>query len=305
MENIQKSTPSEFEIDLSYLVKVLVQKKIHIFVITTLFILGGVITALLLPNKYTAYTIISPRSSEPTSGLSQFTARLGQLASSVGVDGFSSNSINSVIAIETLKSRKFLIEFVDMHNLAPILLATKGWDEGNQEWIYDSSIFNADKGAWNSEEAFVPTSHKKYAAFNKLLDISKHKDTGFYEISITTESPTTSHLWLTQLIDEINEYMRKRTLLESKKSIEYLTDQIEKSKLTEVKSLFYALLEREIQNQMLANAKQSYVFTVIDPSVVPEQKSSPNRLIIVLGATLAGLLAGVLFAAISHSRRSN
>lgn len=303
MENTRAPELEEFEIDLSQLAKILIQRKKQIILTTLVFFLGGIVIALAIPNKYTAYTIISPRSNESASSLSQFTARLGQLASSAGMESFTSSSANSAVAIEILRSRVFLTEFVDIHNLVPPLFATKGWDDDAQQWIYDSSVFDSEKGSWKPEATPLPTNHQKYSAMKNILEVVKQKDTGFYEIRLTTASPTASHEWLTQLVDDINEHMRKRTLTESKKSIEYLTRQINEARLTEIRSLFYALLEREIQNQMLANAKQSYVFTVIDPSVIPEKKSSPNRMLIIFGAAFIGLLIGLIYAALSHPKK--
>ena len=45
---------------------------------------------------------------------------------------------------------------------------------------------------------------------------------------------------------------------------------------------------------MLANAQQEYVFKTIDPAVIPEEKVSPNRSLIIVLATLMGGITGAL-----------
>jgi LPS O-antigen subunit length determinant protein (WzzB/FepE family) len=51
---------------------------------------------------------------------------------------------------------------------------------------------------------------------------------------------------------------------------------------------------------MLAKVRQEYAFKTIDPAVVPEEKSEPNRaLICVLGTLLGGMLA-VLWVLVAH-----
>jgi uncharacterized protein involved in exopolysaccharide biosynthesis len=50
---------------------------------------------------------------------------------------------------------------------------------------------------------------------------------------------------------------------------------------------------------MLANVRAEYAFTVIDPAVAPEVRVSPQRVVIVFGCTLIGLLVG---AAVAYAR---
>ena len=56
---------------------------------------------------------------------------------------------------------------------------------------------------------------------------------------------------------------------------------------------------------MLADVREEYALEVIDPAVVPETKSAPDRaLICILGALLGGILS-VLFVLLKHYASSN
>ncbi len=44
---------------------------------------------------------------------------------------------------------------------------------------------------------------------------------------------------------------------------------------------------------MLAEVQEEFVFKVVDPAVVPEQKNSPKRALICVLSTLFGVLLGI------------
>ena len=99
--------------------------------------------------------------------------------------------------------------------------------------------------------------------------------------------------------------MREDALLESQQSIDYLTEQLNKTSLVEMRSVFFNLIEEQTQQVMLADVREEYALETIDPAVVPELKSAPGRaLICILGTLLGGMLA-VLFVLLKHYASSN
>ena len=80
---------------------------------------------------------------------------------------------------------------------------------------------------------------------------------------------------------------REMTILESKKSRKFLEDQVKKISYADLKNIFFVLIQSEIKKEMLAEVKNEYVFKTIDPAFSPEIKSSPNRKLICITATLS------------------
>jgi LPS O-antigen subunit length determinant protein (WzzB/FepE family) len=61
--------------------------------------------------------------------------------------------------------------------------------------------------------------------------------------------------------------------------------------------VFYDLIESQTRVSMLADVRDEYVFQIVDPAMVPDQRIAPRRsLIAVLGTMLGAMLAlvGVL-----------
>ena len=83
-----------------------------------------------------------------------------------------------------------------------------------------------------------------------------------------------------------------------KKADRLSEQELAKTTLQDMRSVLYNLLETEKQKAMLANVNKDFALKVIDPAVVPEFPSKPNRkLIVFLGVVIGGLLgvAAVFF----------
>jgi hypothetical protein len=56
----------------------------------------------------------------------------------------------------------------------------------------------------------------------------------------------------------------------------------------------FDILARQFELAKLDEAKQGALIQVVDPAVIPDKRSFPRRTLIVIGATAAGLLFGIL-----------
>ncbi len=92
------------------------------------------------------------------------------------------------------------------------------------------------------------------------------------------------------LVEDINLKLKARDVAEAERSIRYLTAQLEKTPVADMQSIFYELIEEQTKTVMFAEVRDEYVFKTIDPAVVPEIKSKPNKpLICIFGVILGGV----------------
>jgi hypothetical protein len=94
-------------------------------------------------------------------------------------------------------------------------------------------------------------------------------------VAIDWTDPATAAQWANGFVALANELLRTRALVESKRNIAYLNDQISKTDVVELRRVLYGLIESETKTLMLANGRPEYAFRVVDPAVPPELKTRP------------------------------
>ena len=200
--------------------------------------------------------------------MSSLANQLGGIASLVGFN-LGNAGASGVQADELLKSRRLAEEFVVRFKLLPVL-------------IQDSDP--------------PPTL---WRAVNKFRDgvvtIREDKRAGLTVVSVSWTDPKVAARWANDYVALANEMMRTRAISESKASIEYLNEQIQKTNVVEQQRVIYNLIEHETNSLMLANVRTEYALAVVDPAVAPELKYAPKRaLMVILGTAIGGTLALLL-----------
>src|SRR5207253_2013461 len=93
-----------------------------------------------------------------------------------------------------------------------------------------------------------------------------------------------------------NELIRTRALEESRRSIAYLSAQLERTTDVNMRNVMFNIIESETKRLMLANGRMEYAFQVIDPAIAPEVRARPRRVLLAWIGLGLGLLAGVTTA---------
>jgi len=294
----------EDEIDLLALWNVVWQGKWIIIGITFVFALASVFYALSLPNIYRAQALLAPSEESQGGGLSALAGQFGGLASLAGVDLGGGSTDKSVIAIELMKSRRFVNGFIHKHGLLVPLVAAKGWDRNADRLILDSEIFEEGSGKWvrdvSPPKTAKPSDWEAYKYFREIFVVSQDKKTGLVTVSVEHFSPVTAQQWVSLLVSEINMFMRSREITEAEKSIEFLTQELKSTSVADMRTVFSQLIEEQTKKVMLASVRQEYTFTTIDPAVKPEEKDSPKRSLIVLLALILGGIVGLITVFVRH-----
>lgn len=283
------------EIDFRQLFSTLWTGKWLILAMTIVFAAGGVAYALSKPNVYQASVLLAPAHEE--GGVGGISGQLGGLASLAGLNIGSAGSNQTVIAMEVLRSRAFLADFIERHNLAVPLMAVEGWNLEKGEWLYNRGVYNSETNQWVPDESGKsqrPTDWDLVKRFKENhLSVSENNENGMVTISVRSLSPPAAKQWAQWLVEDINEHMRRQDVTEAEARITYLEDKLTDTNIAGMQQVFYQLIESETRTVMLANAQQEYVFKTIDPAVVPQEKSEPKRALIAIVAIMLGGMLGV------------
>ncbi|OHY54788.1 lipopolysaccharide biosynthesis protein [Shewanella algae] len=294
------------EIDLRELFSVIWQGKWLIAGVTLVFAVASVVIALMLPNIYKSEVLLAPASEEQgAGGLAGLASQFGGLASMAGINlGGKGGTDKTQLAIEVLKSRQFIGDFIEKHQILPELMAVDKWHMADNSLSFDPEMYNQQSKTWvrevNPPFQPKPSLQEAHKAFSKILVVNKDKESGMVKISIEHQSPFIAKQWVDWLVADINLTMKERDVAEANRSTDFLNKQIELTNVADIRAILYKLVEEQAKTIMFAEVRDEYVFKTIDPAFVPEEKAKPKRaLICVLGTMLGGMLA-VMIVLIRH-----
>ena len=265
------------ELSLIELWKVFVEYKILIIIFIILTSLGSIYYALSLPTFYKAEVLMFPvnqgKFSSNSAGVSVVESIVGSGVAGVEVER----------AFVRLKTHNFLISFINGQGLKPFLFPDQ-WDKKNKIWV--------------NEE---PNDREAVQFFSNMVETySRHGNrnpSGLTSISVRWKNPTDldkiSEV-ANNLAKNINEKEKGRILLESKKSLDFLKKELEKTDVLYLKKIIYNLIEKQITTSMLAKIKKETIFEIIDPAFSPKKPESKMTIIIIFFGVLAGLIFSIL-----------
>ena len=308
--NIQNDTQYDDEIDLRELFGALWAGSRKIIAITAVFAFVSVIYALSVSNQYKATVLLAPAQSD-SSDLSGALGQLGGLASLAGVDIGGGDSSEAQMAQEIMKSWSFIDVFIAENNISVEVYAAEGWSRGSNELQIDDDIYDAETKTWlvendNTGEVGPPSSWVLFEAFSERLVVSENKKSGMVSVSIEYYSPQIAKQWLDMYVAAINAHMQQRQMEKVTNNINYLQAQIENTSIAEMREVFYTIIAEQTKNKMLAEASPEYAFGAVSPSMVPEEKSQPERAFIcIIGTLLGGILSVLLVLVMHYARKSD
>ena len=199
---------SDDEIDLKELFMVLWSGKWLISAVTGAAAVISVVVALSLPNIYTASALLAPAESEG-GGLSGLMAQYGGLASLAGVSlpGGGEGS-RAQLGMQLMKSRSFIGDFVERHDILPELMAVGSWNQDSGEIVFDPDDYDADTKTWVRDVDLPkrpqPSLLEAHEEFMDILGVSEDKQTGYVTISVEHHSPIVAAQWVNWLVEDIN-----------------------------------------------------------------------------------------------------
>lgn len=250
----------------------------RLLIIGCTFIGGGVavVLALLATPVFRAQVTVTEVHDAGMSGAASLMGQLGGLASLAGVNlGAAGGQNRDYQAV--LQSRHLVEEFVKRPGVIPALFPQA------------------------KKQPTLWFAVKKFA--DGTLGIVEDARKGTTVVSIDSEDPVLAARWANEFVTLANDTIRARALRDSTRNIDYLNKQLAQTNVVEMRRAIYNLIESETKTLMLANARAEYAFTVVDPAVPPEIRSSPKRTLMTLVGLILGGALGTLIALVHNAIR--
>lgn len=277
MNTTADASPQQADSDLFGLFVLLWRHKL--IIIGSALVCGGIAVwlALTATLMYRAEASVTEVENPHLGAAGALANQFGGLANLVGMNlGNLGNNGREAQAL--LKSRKLVEEFVVRNKLLPVL--------------YPPPL----------QQPTLWMAVKKFR--EQVLNIRDDKRGGLTIVSMTWNDPAVAAQWSNDFVRLANEMLRNRAIAESQASIDYLNKQIATINEVEVKKVMYGLIESETKTLMLANVRDEYALSLVDPAVAPEIRFSPKRtLMVIIGTFLGGVLGMLIVLGMQLARR--
>lgn len=273
------------ELSLWELWSILWRGKWVVIATAALFSLGSVSYALLATEWFRSQAVLVPADAKSVPAL----GGLGGLAALAGV---SVGGGETAEALAVLRSREFAREFIQAHELMPVLFEDK-WDAERNTWIVGDA----------SDEAPDIRDGVKFFLEN-VLTVREETDTGLVTVGVEWTDPELAAEWALILVGRLNDRLRERALREAETNVAYLQSELAQTNVVTLQQSIGRLLESELQKLMLARGNTEFAFRLVDPPEIPKERVRPQRMLLAVFGTILGGILGIFIVFISHALRT-
>ncbi len=321
-------------IDLSTFFKILWKEKIGIILITLLFAISGLIYAFYLREEFTASGKILPEYQSKTGGLGQFAglASLAGVDISSAATG-AADAIRPDLYPDVLKSTPFFLDLFQLKVKTKEnkeILFSQFYDR----YVLDNEIKEENKKLkFPTSNQYIAVSYqteKNLKDLRERINATIDKKTGLLTVTVKMPDPVVATIITRYSMDYLTNYITNYRTEKAKKDLDFLADRLDAAKgkyyNTQAKKAQYsdqyqqsimklqsADLQRErieseykMSSSFYNNLLQKYeeaklkiqqdtpVLKILEPPVVPNKQSEPQKVIIIFISTFLGGIIGVI-----------
>ncbi len=210
--------------------------------------------------------------------------------------GFGGSSVRSLLAgggssdayavAALLESGRLMNAVIKDLDLAKELFPRK-WDESAKKW----------KGG-------PPHAGKARRAFDGRYDVSYDGFTGLIGVKVHWRSATRAQEIASAIVDHADTMLRDAAIADGERRVEELRREMSNATVSEIGSFLAEEITSAISSLASIRARTGYAFRIIDPPLVPDKKSWPPRLVLLILTGIAVAVAEMGVVAGAYARAS-
>jgi uncharacterized protein involved in exopolysaccharide biosynthesis len=262
--------------------------------------LAALLTTLLSTPLYRAESVLVPSTAQRVSlgySMGDLQPSLSAATNAGGVStlarlGVDTSRAATEEAVAMLLSRDLGARFISDENLAPL--------------FFDTPWANV-LGRWKAPVEKQPTEQDAFEFFDrKVRRVTRDERNGFITLQITWRDPEVAAAWANDLVGRLNAGMRERAIARTATSLEALEDALETATVTDARDAINSLVERQVNERLLASISEEYAFRIVDHALPPDRNDVvwPRTLLMLLVGTSIGLVVGLTLVMLAYAARN-
>lgn len=325
-------------IDFNAFFKIVWKEKIWVILITLLCAIGGVSYALLAREEFVSTGKILPEYQSKAGGLSQFAglASLAGVDLSSAAGG-GSDAIRPDLYPDVLKSTPFFLELLKI-KVRTKDNKEMAFSQFYDTFVLDNDIKEKDtKIKFPTSNQYIAVSYqteKNLKDLRERISAVIDKKSGLITVTVKLPDPVVATIITDYSMNFLANYITNYRTEKSKRDLNFLaerldaakgkyyTNQAKKAQYSDqyqlsmmklqaadlqrerieseykISSTFYNTLLQKYEEAKLKLQQETPVIKVLEPPVVPNKRSEPKRVIVVILATFLGCIFGIIFGLI-------
>ena len=262
--------------------------------------LAALLAALLATPLYRAEAVLAPSTAQRVSlgySISDLQPSLSAATNAGSVSALARLGVDTTRAVTEeavaiLLSRDLGDRFISDENLAPL--------------FFERSWANV-LGRWRGGADKQPTEQDAFEFFDeKVRRVTRDDRTGFMTLQITWRDPEVAAAWANDLVGRLNAQMRERAIARTTASLQALEGALEIATVTDARQAINSLVERQVNERLLASISDEYAFRIIDRALPPDKNDVvwPRTALMLLVGTSVGFVAGLTLVMAGYAARN-
>jgi len=278
-ENIPAMIDDEIDL-LEYITEVLERKyRIMLLSITIASLTFGL--TFLIPERFESLVNLALVETDSLGGVAPDNRRAPEMMTLLEHD-FITNTVYDNFQeriMAKMRSQVFTEYFIKKNNLLPLIFH-KHWDVTTKKWLND----------------YQPNMTMASRIFRKTVCGVEHsKENNLMSVRVSWKDPVTAAKIANQFVLDFNAYMRNKAIQEADKKLLFLEQELQNTKILEMRKSFYRLMEAQLVIKMLAANKDEYALEVLDPAIPAIERASPAKKRISALTFIASVILCVVF----------
>ena len=300
-------------IDFKVLIRVLLNKKIYISLVTILFMFFGTGSSFLFKKYYEAEISLYPAKKDISQGFNQFQS----LAANLGINSVDNDqnfNIPDVVKSRLIANKAVNQKWVTLNGNSTDLISLWGFNNTKSFFFFNEKDLD-----------LTESIEKAIKKFNDHVNVSEDRMSGLIKITTLFEDPILAANIANYIGSQVETYIQKENSAQSTKEKLFISErlsivknELEESELelkgfkernrgyedspelfmlysqffreVEVKKEVYLTLQQQLELARIEEVKQSPILHILDKAVPPIKKSLPNRFMFLIVSTVLGFI---------------
>lgn len=183
------------------------------------------------------------------------------------------------------------------------------WSSKEQRWRQPHSLLHAPASLvkrvlgipvipWSP-----PNAARVYEYLKSKLKVIPDAKSGMVTLELDSSRPQEAQTLLVALNQSIDDWMRQHDLQHANDDIAYLSQQLSKTTVEELRTALAANLTEQEHARMLASSPLPYVSDMLGTPIVSSRPAYPRPIAVLIAAVVIGFLIGLALATRKYGRR--